>query len=335
MCKKRQFKYKSINSVEEYIHEINSIQLNDDEVVVFRGEAMKFEHIQPSLFVRCEDGFILEDLENQLIQNSQLFHPEVFINCRTNTDRLVAMQHFSLPTRLLDVTTNPLVALFFACQDDKRQVYSSYVDKKNDGQTDFSCNSICNQGRILIAKSKMSSIEDIDILSDLLFSRERVCKIEEIRELIRLKERIFPTIDDNLIDNNILFNISNPHLFQPAYTNPRITAQKGLFVFCPLFIPMKNYEDIFQKCYNLGYPNVSQDVFSENNSYLSFEREKTTLDDFFEENAIEIPNVNKATILKELANYGISDDVLFPDNEHKMKATAFNIFANQNKIELA
>lgn len=80
---------------------------------------------------------------------------------------------------------------------------------------------------------------------------------------------------------------------------------------------------------------MSQDVLSENNSYLSFEREKTTLDDFFEENAIEIPNMQKNTILKELVNYGISENVLFPDNEHKMKATAFNIFANQNKIELA
>ena len=42
--------------------------------------------------------------------------PRDFSECKSALDYLVQMQHYGLPTRLLDVTTNPLVALYFACQ---------------------------------------------------------------------------------------------------------------------------------------------------------------------------------------------------------------------------
>jgi hypothetical protein len=51
--------------------------------------------------------------------------PDAFQNDTTIYERLITMQHFGMPTRLLDITRNPLVAIFFAC--------NNYECKENDG----------------------------------------------------------------------------------------------------------------------------------------------------------------------------------------------------------
>ena len=43
--------------------------------------------------------------------------PSDFPSTMSTFDKLVKMQHYALPTRLLNITTNPLVALYFACQN--------------------------------------------------------------------------------------------------------------------------------------------------------------------------------------------------------------------------
>lgn len=67
--------------------------------------------------------------EAELISELTMRHPEAFREDTVFFQRLVRARHFDLPTRLLDVTSNPLTALYYAselteaCDDGSFQVF--------------------------------------------------------------------------------------------------------------------------------------------------------------------------------------------------------------------
>lgn len=76
----------------------------------YRGQVDSNFYLLPSIF-RTEN--YLEN-EDKMHYELQIKCPQDFEKARSHLDVLTTMQHYSMPTRLLDVTTNLLVSIFFA-----------------------------------------------------------------------------------------------------------------------------------------------------------------------------------------------------------------------------
>lgn len=94
----------------------------------YRGHASVEWQLMPSLFRRIPGvNHAYEALhginvsyfpeEQYLIQESERIFPELFMSCKNDVSRMAIAQHHGIPTRLLDVSGNALVALYFATQE--------------------------------------------------------------------------------------------------------------------------------------------------------------------------------------------------------------------------
>lgn len=118
-----------IASVIDYWREILNIHYCEkDEMLFFRGHSDKSYRLLPGAM--RGDG---ERQESEFYHNIMVEYPEEFRKGE-HLSNLVKMQHYCHLTRLLDLTTNPLMALYFASEQysDKDGQVLCFKVKKSD-----------------------------------------------------------------------------------------------------------------------------------------------------------------------------------------------------------
>ncbi len=205
----------TISNLSEYLDCITRCQISTGKVqfaqsnVYFRGEANSEWKLQPAVF--RESGKNERFDEYKLIKMATAKSWSLIGSSDSFLERLIMFQHYGLKTRLYDVTSNPLVALFFAA--------SGEFDKK--GRVIYGhCNNNYNNDIAEIVARIISTTEKIWMGGPLPFIEEKwTAYVKQGKVLDK---------------ENFEYLLCKPLYVYPPLNSPRISAQNGAFLMAPL-----------------------------------------------------------------------------------------------------
>ena len=273
---------------------------SNDTTLYFRGESREFDGLKPSVMRNPQQGTPpLKLFEAEMLSDLLTRQPDAFNGLDSTLSQWVMAQHHRLHTRLLDITRNPLVALFFASDshqsaDGRLHVFvvpKSVIKPFNSDQVDLIANFAKlprAEQNLILGKTVAEAAQDAYPPDAELPQHGQQLFAEAIDHLHAMIRRERPDHREQ-IDIRDLYRV---FVVEPQQMFDRIKAQSGAFL-------LSAFHERFERTEILN-------INPETSIYAHY--------------ILEIAAGHKQAIINELRSFNVDREALFPSVDETASA---------------
>ncbi len=314
-------------------------ELASGGIYVFRGYNVK-NQLFPSI-IRTEGMFKLPESEFELLYNFEKYGSHYF-SVNTPFDFMSVGQHYGLPTRLLDFTYNPYIALRFSLFSEKKHGHQIHDSDDNNYYNICYCKiadhvclgSLPKHAQFSFGHYETESIskQSIDLLREYescFYHRNHTDTENYLKGLYECTHS--PDVPFSEYKQQIISKIDDQRLcfIDPCQSNQRIIMQQGLFML-PYTLNRNRHMEILEK--NISVIKIDKKLrrplleYLDTLGYNAFRLmpDLVNVCDTVKQKILDAQSDQQANINNDSNGLGINYETIATKNGHMFKLTASN-----------